>query len=277
MKNRTVASLAIAVVVMVMLSGMPAYSAYSNDGCVIASGGGDVSGGTYSLRGTIGQAAVGVVTGGTYKVESGFWYTTSFGQPAQEITKLKDAKSLADGTPVHATGKIATTDASDFTGFFYIEEADRSSGIRVVATSIQGTLARGKTIEVTGIMATTAAGERYIDQATAVVTGTPSLLGALGMNNKSMGGSTLGTPPLGQYGVPGGSGTNNIGLLVRVWGRVKVAGSVTTLDDGSAVSLTVDTSGLASPPANGTYTVITGISSLYGTAGTAERLLLAID
>jgi len=56
-----------------------------------------------------------------------------------------------------------------------------------------------------------------------------------------------------------------------------VAGSVTTLDDGSAVSLTVDTSGLASPPANGTYTVITGISSLYGTAGTAERLLLAID
>lgn len=195
----------------------------------------------------------------------------------EEIAELTGAKSFGDGKLVHATGKIATTDGSDFTGHFYIEEQNRSSGIRVVATTITGTLARGKTIEVTGKMATTAAGERYIDQATVVASGTPSLLGPLGMINKTMGGLNVGNPPLGQYGVPGGSGMNNIGLLVRAWGNVTSFGNgYVIIDDGSGVSLRVDTTAAPTTPTSG-YVTVTGVSSLYGTAGSAERLLLAID
>jgi len=277
MKNRTVASLAVAVGVMVMF--LPVMvSAVSIDRYVIASGGrGGMSAGSYSLSGTIGQAVVGTMTGGIYTLQSGFWHTVAAAQAPEEIADLTDAKSKADGKLVHTAGKIATTGFSDFTGFFYIEEPDRSSGIRVVATTTLGSVVRGATIEVTGTMATTAAGERYIGQATVSASGTPAVLGPLGMTNKSMGGSNAGNPPLGQYGVVGGSGTNNIGLLVRACGQVVSFGSgYRVIDDGSGVLLRVDTTAAPSIPTSG-YVTVTGVSSLYGSAGSAERLLLAIN
>src|SRR5688500_11521071 len=41
---------------------------------VIAGGGGNASGGTFSVNGTIGQPVAGVpMTGGTFNLESGFW------------------------------------------------------------------------------------------------------------------------------------------------------------------------------------------------------------
>ena len=277
MTNRRVASLAIAVAVMVMLSLAPVYSAISIDGYVIGSGGSAMSGGTYSLNGTVGQAVVGSMTGGTYLLQSGFWYTVGSEEPAVEIANLREAKTQADGTVVHASGKKATTDPSDFATYFYIEEPNRNSGIRVVPLGVTGTLVRGVTIDVTGTMATTPAGERYIDQATVIASGTPAPLGPVGMVNKTVGGSTVGTPPAGQYGVPGGTGTNNVGLLVRVWGKVLSSGSdYLIIDDGSGVSLRVDTTGAPSVPTTG-YVLVTGISSLNGTSPTAERLILAID
>ena len=76
-----------------------------------------------------------------------------------------------------------------------------------------------------------------------------------------------------QTGVTGGTGPNNIGLLARIWGEATVSGT-TTLDDGSGVTVTVDTSGLTTPPADGEYVTLTGISSI---APGGDRLLLAID
>lgn len=139
--------------------------------------------------------------------------------------------------------------------------------------SISGTLARGKTIELFGTMSTTGAGERYIANATVTATGTPSLVDPVGMNNAALGGADYGVSPNYQMGVAGGFGTNNIGLLVTVWGEAAVSGT-TTLDDGSGVTVTVDTSGLTTPPANGSYATLTGISSIQPGGG---RVLLAID
>ena len=40
---------------------------------VVGSGGGDLTGSTYSLSGTVGQSAVGSVTGTTYGLDAGYW------------------------------------------------------------------------------------------------------------------------------------------------------------------------------------------------------------
>ncbi len=195
------------------------------------------------------------------------------------VSALENAKAYVDNTFVQVTGKIATTDYSCFPGFFYMEEPNRSSGIRVVVTSMSGTLAKGMTISLTGHMATTSAGEREIDSAAVTVSGAPALLGALGVTNESLGGGNLGTPAsgLGQYGVSGGSGANNVGILVKVWGNVTSSGTgYIVIDDGSGVSVTVDTSEDPNVPTSG-YVEVTGISSLYGTSGSATRLVLAID
>ena len=189
------------------------------------------------------------------------------------VDKLQEAKILPDGTAIETSGMIATTDASDYAGIFYIEEPDRTSGIRVVPSSINGTLAKGKTVEVYGTLATTGPGERYLDDATVTVTGTPSLLDPIGMTNLALGGGDYGTSPNYQMGVTGGTGPNNIGLLVRVWGEATVSG-ITTIDDGSGVALRVITSALTTPPTNGEYVTLTGISSI---APGGSRLLFAID
>ncbi len=82
---------------------------------------------------------------------------------------------------------------------------------------------------------------------------------------------------MGQYGVSGGSGANNVGILVKVWGNVTSSGtSYIVIDDGSGVSVRVDTSEDPTVPNSG-YVEVTGISSLYGTSGSATRLVLAID
>jgi len=66
----------------------------------------------------------------------------------------------------------------------------------------------------------------------------------------------------------GAHGLNNIGLLVRTWGKVTLAGrGWFYLDDGSSVSdgsgvigIYVDAPSM-SVPANGSYATVTGISS----------------
>lgn len=95
----------------------------------------------------------------------------------------------------------------------------------------------------------------------------------LGLNNASVGGG-----PLNQYtpGVEGGTGLNNIGLLIRTWGKVTYVDTVNKyfyLDDGTG---RLDGSGYTgvrasydnlapgnsiTPPAVDQYIAITAISS----------------
>lgn len=108
----------------------------------------------------------------------------------------------------------------------YIEQADRSSGIRIDRATLAGglsavdSLAVGDRVDVAGIL-TIAGGERTIVNAalTSVGSGTP--VGPLGMVGTSVGGSDLGELSSGgQQGIAGSQGPNNIGLLIRIWGSV---------------------------------------------------------
>ena len=196
-----------------------------------------------------------------------------------ELASLSVGKTVADGEFVHITETIATSSLSDMAQCFYIEEPDRSCGMRVVPQTVIGSLQRGSIVDVYGTMGTTTAGERQIVDAIVYVVVATTALDPVGMNNKTLGGGDFEDPihNQGQYGVPGGTGTNNIGLLVRVWGEVIDFGDhYVVIDDGSGVSVRVDTTAAPSTPLTG-YIAVTGMSSLYGTKPNGTRLILALS
>lgn len=246
---------------------------YKIDWYVIGAGGGAASSASYTVNATIGQPVAGFVSGASILHWIGFWAGEA---PTPTVaTSIHDVKLLPDGTFVSTAGKIATTAASEFSNFFYIEEADRSSGLRVAipAQAVVG-LVRGSKVDVLGTLATTADGERQIAGTVVVIGATQTPLEPLGMPNNRLGGGDLGSPPLGQMGVTGGFGLNNIGLLVKSWGEVTSAGAgFVTIDDGTG-PIRVDTSVLVSQPVVGSYISVVGLSSLRQNGPDHDRLLL---
>jgi len=91
-----------------------------------------------------------------------------FGPTFPRSNKLTDVKKLANGAQVAIAGKRATaTSGSVSAGIAYIEEPDRSSGIRV-DTSAASSVYLGDTVALAGTVRSTPQGEKYIE-ATAVV------------------------------------------------------------------------------------------------------------
>jgi hypothetical protein len=133
----------------------------------------------------------------------------------------------------------------------------------------------GSVVNVIGTMGVTAAGERQLTAPIVIITSSTTPLEPLGLTNRSLGGSDFGSPPLGQYGVSGGSGLNNVGLLVKTWGRVTETGAgYVVIDDGTGIGVRVDTTTIAAPPALNQYVSIIGASSLHKPASDRLRLVL---
>jgi hypothetical protein len=157
------------------------------------------------------------------------------------LLTCREVKDLPDSTTVDLNGKVVTAVFST-DGCIYVEDPDRTSGVRV-ATSQSG-LAIGDRVNITGTVSTrTVSGypsERQISatSVTKVSSGTP--LKPIAMGCEAVGGATVGLIP----GVKDGIGTNNMGLLVKVYGKVtKIVGSYIFVDDGSKVE---NVSGLGS-------------------------------
>ena len=97
------------------------------------------------------------------------------------------------------------------------------------------------------------------------------------MNGRSLGGGDFGDPPLGQYGVYGGVGLNNVGLLIGAFGRVTAtdfANKRVEITDGAGVTVRVDTTALRTPPSLGQYVTVVGIMSLDKPAANRLRLIM---
>lgn len=173
-------------------------------------------------------------------------------------------KNKADGEAVNCWGIVT----AEWLGYFYIESPDRSAGIRVEKQSYHATV--GNKATVRGTIGTLPSGERYI-ACEAVGEVVDTAMKPLGMTNKALGGGDI----AGQDGVADGSGLNNIGLLVRAWGRVSNVTSTTlTLDDGSGVSLKAYAPSGGFAYSNGEFVTITGISSCERVANEIKRVLL---
>jgi hypothetical protein len=66
---------------------------------VIGSGGGVMTGGGFSMNGTIGQPLIGVTSGGGFTVNQGFWYTVPNGSSVKPLAGSAAGYELAQNFP----------------------------------------------------------------------------------------------------------------------------------------------------------------------------------
>ena len=256
------------------------------------SGGGPTVDGTHLLNCSVGQSVAGFDSNAKSLAWIGFW-AGDVPEP-RHVPWIGAAKILPDSPFLSIAGKIATAGTSDFSGFYYVEEPTRSSGIRIVAPpGSLPTVARGDIVDVIGRTSINSDGEVYI-QADTVTSAASSLdVEPVGMRNGMLGGEARGLQQgVVDYALPWwwqceySIETNNIGLLITTWGRVTGKGTgYLYVDDGShlkdgtstgeaenvGVRVICDPSGYSV----GDILIVTGISSCFETpAGKIARHIL---
>lgn len=169
-----------------------------------------------------------------------------FEQAYVPIPSVGLARRLPDGNDVRISNAAVT---AVFGPEFYVEELDRSAGLKVVGSGVEV----GDLVEVCGRLSTDN-GERVIADSTVRKLGGPAHLKPLGLAGRDV-------------DLNGTRGLSAAGLLVTVWGKVTAAGSdYFYIDDGSAlqdgsgnIGLRIDASSLSSIPDTTRYAVVTGI------------------
>ena len=150
-----------------------------------------------------------------------------------------------------------------FPDFLYVQEEDRSAGIRVEWDAHGQTV--GSRISLLGTLMTNSDDERYIELAAACPAGTGTAV-PLTMVGRALGGGDW-CPwqfPFkgGQHGVLGGFGLNNIGLLIRTWGKVTETDETGFLMDMGAGRLAaVEAHNSWAVPQAGSLVMVTGACS----------------
>ncbi|MEI6914936.1 MAG: carboxypeptidase-like regulatory domain-containing protein, partial [Armatimonadota bacterium] len=154
--------------------------------------------------------------------------------------RIGEIKGLANGMIVDLLGKtVSGKFASD--GVFYIQESDRSSAIRILGTT---TAIVGQKVDVTsGQLDTRVLSSQNSERQIKLATITPQSSGTIipvTMNSRALGGQSFGP---NVPGVKDGVGLNNMGLLVRLTGKVvdKLA-TYLWMDDGGGI---IDSAGIA--------------------------------
>jgi len=159
---------------------------------------------------------------------------------ATNVATAAAAKQLADGVVVALRGRSAVTRA--FSTSFYVEDANRAGGIRVIPNGPAYLLPENANAVVYGKLKTLA-GERYLSNALTWNAGTISSPTPLGITGQSAG------LPLAQ------------GLLVRMCGTVAINPLIPTtfsLLDGSRSPITVQLYGVT-PPTDGAFVTVQGV------------------
>jgi len=179
-------------------------------------------------------------------------------------TGIAGARVQSDGALVKLAEQLVSAGASQMGDRFYIESPDRSCGIQVRRASGDQPAERDK-VTVIGSMGL-ADGERAVLSSSVTRTATGCTLpDPVCTTNRNLGGGDAGSL---NPGITGACGLNNIGLLVKTWGKVTYIGSDHFyIDDGSGVQgaghvgIKIRCPGLTKPSST-QYVVATGISSL---------------
>jgi Tol biopolymer transport system component len=191
------------------------------------------------------------------------------------VDSIGELSSLPPGRQVRLVGKAVTMGTSGSPAFIYVEERDRSAGVKVMTSQ---TASEGDVVNVSGTVSSVD-GERAITSAVleSVSTG-GSPPGPLGLPTNRLGGTGS--------GVSGSAGLYNIGLLLRAAGKVTQIGTdYLYINDGSnlkdgtmrgadenvGVRVICDPAGYAP----GDFLTVTGISSCFETpSGDIARRIL---
>lgn len=195
---------------------------------------------------------------------------------ARAVATIAQAKGYADGEVI---GLPPLSVSAAFPGVFYIEESNRTSGIRVESTV---PVSVNQQVQVYGVLGTYNSCERRLTNCKVVTGSMGPAIRPLGIITRSANTNALNlyTP-----GFTGGIGLHNTGLLVRLAGKVTaVVSDGFYLDDGCKLSDGSGTLGIKVwTGASGSATVgsmvkVTGIiSSRIGTSGKLCPQILALD
>lgn len=187
-------------------------------------------------------------------------------------SKIGAAKKLSDGTQVALVDVVVTGDYTEYLSpdaSFYVEEQDRSAGIKCVHVGSEAPT----TDHVVDIIGRVKAApdafltEMYFEVEQITDKGAPSpALQPLALNCNAVGGGAFG----GQAGVTGGIGANTVGLKVAVWGAASVLNydadisrDYFTVTDGSPRSVRcILESGADPAPTAGRYVRVVGVSTV---------------
>lgn len=192
------------------------------------------------------------------------------------VDNIGSAKLMTDGTLVSLQRVVATTSQNTFSGFFYCQDPGGTTGIKVLASATQLPGVRpGTMLQVIGHLSTDANGERQISSQIVVINHAESEPRPLVMRNESVGGTTFGSPPVGQLGSTDSKfGLNTIGSLVRTTGRVLVkSSSKAIISDGSG-TVELDLTNAPSQLGQGAYVEVTGISALKNDGSIRPRYIV---
>lgn len=181
---------------------------------------------------------------------------------------IAEAKKLENGITVEISDAIVT---AVFEDGFYIEDKERTSGIKVFMQSPAVT--EGQAVTVTGVMTTLNDEQQIINAKVVAIAAAGTCIQPLMLSNKALGSGS------GLTGVAKGTGLGNVGLLVKIWGRVKEKGAsprpYLVIDDGSGVGVKVLVPSAADLPEVGRFITVTGISGVESNSTGRRRLLRA--
>lgn len=197
------------------------------------------------------------------------------------VRRVAQAKAIPDSFDIQLRGKPVI---GDFDGMFYVEDPDRGGGMQILT---EWNPTPGDLVTVTG-RTWLVDGERVLDWASGSSSpgGADRIPEPLFMNAPNLGGRDFfwvqNGENCGQQGISGSKSINNVGLLVRLAGRVTYSDATccyvddgSRLDDGSG-HLGVKVWGAGAPPIDA-MVVVTGVSSCYPNGGLLQRQVYATD
>jgi len=197
------------------------------------------------------------------------------------VALVSQALAEMDGVALSLDNKTVTGALGEAV---WIEEKDRTSGLLLLVRN-QTPLQPGDVVDVSGEMATLGFTRALVVQSLHRLDtfAPPTAPAPLMMNNQTIGGAN---PNDFTFGVTGGVGLFNVGLLIRTSGRVTAIGpGYFYLDDGSAlgdptgnVGVRVFTEGMVNPSL-GDFLTVTGlvVAAEYEPTGDSVRMIVPRD
>lgn len=192
------------------------------------------------------------------------------------VTAIDDVRDYALGQGVRVKSKIVTADQSDVGDGFYIQESDRSSGIKVLSGDL---VVRGDLVTVSGetaLVSSSPADPVITNARVESRISSTSQARPLLMKLSDLGGAGTCalTLPVGR-----GSGARNTGLLVKVAGKVVSSGNgIVSLTDGSTrMPVMVILPKYAVAPMLGKWLAVTGICTAHYSGSALLPVILPRD
>lgn len=180
-------------------------------------------------------------------------------------------RDVRDGNPVALQGVVVT---AVFPGSIYVEQTDRSAGIRIDTTQ---PFSEGDIVNIEAPIETDCHDERYIDGRAQYPTIVPGKLTIkpVGLTSRAFVGGNAG---LFQKGIPGDPNLNTVGLLVTVWGPVSsfdysASPGWFKIGDGRGPEIKVIAPSGAKLDTDWAYVSLTGICSVEKVNGQMIRVL----